>query len=49
MKLATRLLKRNHELYKRYKLHERLSLCLIREENVLDEVNKGARNENNNI
>lgn len=32
MKLATRLLKRNHELYKRYKLHERLSLCLIREE-----------------
>jgi heme oxygenase len=31
-KLNIRLLKRNHELYKKFKIQERLNLCLIREE-----------------
>ncbi len=42
MKLTTRLLKRNHELYKRYRLHERLNLCLIREEDNAFRRNKKA-------
>lgn len=31
-KLNIRLLKRNHELYKKFKIQERLNFCLIREE-----------------
>lgn len=31
-KLLLRMLKRNHQLYKKWKLEERLVLCLIREE-----------------
>lgn len=31
-KLLLRMLKRNHQLYKKWKLEERLVLCLIRDE-----------------
>lgn len=42
MKLLIRILKRNHQLYQKWKLQERLVLCLIREEDNAFQRNKRA-------
>ena len=41
-KLLIRILKRNHQLYQKWKLYERLALCLVREEDNAFQRNKKA-------
>lgn len=42
MKLLIRILKRNHQLYQKWKLYERLALCLVKEEDNAFQRNKKA-------
>lgn len=41
-KLLLRMMKRNHQLYKKWKLEERVVLCLIREEDNAQQRNMKA-------